>query len=65
MKEERTAEEKRLICYMLDELEHPERPLSNWEEGFISSISDYWERNMYLSDRQFEKLMDIYEKRTA
>lgn len=45
---------------MLQDLEVPLIELSKWEEGFIASITDQWERFNNLSDRQFEILSKIW-----
>jgi hypothetical protein len=45
---------------MLQDLEVPLIELSKWEEGFIASVTDQWERTHNLSDRQFEILTQIY-----
>jgi hypothetical protein len=36
--------------------------LNQWEQGFIESVSDQWDRNHYLSENQLEKLEQIYLK---
>lgn len=36
--------------------------LTCWEQGFVCSIEDQWERNRSLSDRQKETLSKIWER---
>ena len=38
--------------------------LSKWEESFMASITDQWDRSGYLSERQVEILERIYAERT-
>lgn len=35
--------------------------LNAWENGFLESVADQWERNRELSDDQIDKLEQIYE----
>ena len=49
------------IDYILSGLED-ERRLSEWERNFIESISDQWNRNRRLSDKQKEVLGKIWDK---
>lgn len=51
------------IAHMLQELETPLRPLSRWEEEFLPSIADQFERNGSLSDKQFDNLQRIYAEK--
>lgn len=39
--------------------------LSEWEQGFITSISDQWKRNHRLSDKQTKRLREIKGKMNA
>ena len=34
--------------------------LTDWEQGFITSIADQWERKCWLSEAQLERLEKIY-----
>ena len=36
--------------------------LNEWEKGFFESVSEQWERNRSLSDRQKEILGRIWDK---
>ena len=38
--------------------------LSEWEEKFVASISDQFQRNKSLSEKQTETLTKIYDERT-
>jgi len=49
------------IDYILSHLE-TELHLTEWEKGFIESISDQWTRNRRLSDRQKEVLGQIWDR---
>lgn len=49
------------IDYILDGLASETR-VTDWEEGFIVSITDQWERNRSLSDKQKETLGKIWDK---
>ena len=40
--------------------EEAHKPLNNFEEGFMSSITDKFDRSGYLSDREIEILEKIY-----
>lgn len=61
----KSEDRNKLITHMLSELENPAKRLTQWEQGFYESISDYWDRNGYLSERQFGTLEKIYAERTA
>ena len=56
--------QKDLIDHMLRALETPSKPLSSWEDGFISSISEQFTSRGSLSDRQVEILERIYTEKT-
>lgn len=45
---------------MLQDLEIPRDCLTKWEEGFIESITDQFERLNNLTDRQIEILNKIW-----
>jgi len=49
---------------MFSELENPKKELTSWEEGFISSIRDQFDRRGTLSERQAEILEKIYADKT-
>ena len=49
------------IDYMLPVLEHEDR-LTNWEANFIESISEQWDRNRSLSEKQKEVLGKIWDR---
>jgi hypothetical protein len=36
--------------------------LNEWEQEFIESVDDWYDRKGCLTDAQYEKLDDIYEK---
>jgi len=36
--------------------------LNEWEHNFIQSIKDYTDKGGFLSDRQKQKLSDLWEK---
>lgn len=40
------------------------KPLTEWELGFMESITDQWERTGSLSERQIEILERIYTEKT-
>lgn len=56
---------KAFIAHMLAELETPAKSLSKWEEDFVESVSEQFERRGSLSDRQAEILERIYAEKTA
>jgi len=57
-------DEKDLVKHMIDALESGSgRELSNWEEGFLSSVSDQFQRRGELSERQVETLKKIYKEK--
>jgi hypothetical protein len=59
-----TNEQVALAAHMIAELEHPSKPLTTWEESFVESVTDQWERRHWLSDRQLEILERIYAEKT-
>jgi len=54
-----------VIEHFLEELKAPAKELTKWEQDFIISISDQFDRRGSLSDKQFEILERIYAEKTA
>jgi hypothetical protein len=54
----------KLIAHMIAELEAPTKRLSSWEENFVISVADQFERNGRLSDKQALTLEKIYAEKT-
>ena len=54
------TEETKKLAYMLDACENEARRLSKWEQSFIESIRDQFDRTQSLSERQKEILERIY-----
>lgn len=61
---EKTVKTKELIDHMFTSLETPTKDLTKWENDFINSIYDQFERKGDLSDKQFEILEKIYAEKT-
>jgi hypothetical protein len=55
---------KDIIRQMFQALENPHKDLTEWEENFLESISDQFEKRGTLSDKQFEILDRIYAEKT-
>lgn len=53
-----------LIEHMLQALQMPSKELTKWEEGFLATVTDQWERTKNLSMTQYEKLEQIYAEKT-
>jgi hypothetical protein len=51
------------VSTMLQDLEIPSKELTKWEQSFIESITDQWERQNNLTDLQFETLEQIYKEK--
>ena len=62
---ERTLKTKQLIEHMLNELGHPIKDLTKWEDDFVSSLNNQFDTRGTLSDKQFEILERIYAEKTA
>jgi hypothetical protein len=60
-----TKDRQALIQHMLTALETPRLPLTKWEENFVESLTEQFERRKSLSDRQLEILDRIYSEKTA
>lgn len=58
-------DQHKMVLHMLQDLETPSKELTKWEEGFIESITDQFNRTFNLSERQFEILERIYAEKTA
>ena len=58
-------DKKTLIETMLNALETPSRELTKWEENFLESIADQYQKRGSLSDRQIEILDRIYSEKTS
>lgn len=61
----RTPNRPDLVQHFIDELQRPAKPLTDWEENFLGSVSDYFSRRGKLTDAQFETLEKIYTKKTV
>jgi hypothetical protein len=53
-----------LIKHMLEALQTPQKSLSTWENQFLESISDQFDRTKSLSEKQFDRLETIYAEKT-
>jgi len=47
--------------FVIDRLSHNIH-LSEWEKNFIKSIKEYTDNAGFLSDKQLQKLSDLWEK---
>lgn len=52
------------ITKMIDRVNSEGRELSSWEEGFMSSITEQWERQAHISEKQLGILERIYSEKT-
>lgn len=43
--------------------QRPRHPLTEWEEDFITSLGDQWDRTHRLSDKQTDILERIYDEK--
>ena len=58
-----SSDEDRRIDDMIRYLTGDGAPsLSDWEEEFIDSVKEQWEHRGSLTDRQIEKLEQVYDK---
>ncbi len=48
---------------MLEKLEAPYKVLTAWEQDFVESVTDQFNRNGRLSERQFQVLERIHEEK--
>lgn len=55
---------KQQITEMLEALETPSKELTKWEENFLESLAEQFEKRGTLSDRQFEILDRIHTEKT-
>ena len=58
MKQEELTD--KAIDYILEGIDTDR--LTDWEQSFVESVSDQWQRNRHLSDRQKEILGNIWDK---
>lgn len=56
--------QQELIQHMLSALETPSKDLTKWEENFVASVGEQFERTKSLSARQCEILERIYTEKT-
>ena len=47
------------IDYLMENMD--DSKLGKWEKSFFYSVKDQWERNRKLSDKQKEKLGEIWD----
>lgn len=50
---------------MFNELETPSRELTEWEDKFIESVKESFEKYGNLTDKQFDVLDRIYSEKTS
>lgn len=60
-----TPQTPEIIEHFFQELEHPCKDLTEWEEQFLYSIRDQFNRKRSLSEKQFKILERIYAEKTA
>jgi len=60
-----TKDQRTLIARMIDELSHPYKTLTAWEEKFHLSVALQWGAKHWISGKQFETLERIYAEKTA
>jgi hypothetical protein len=53
-----------LARHMLDKLGNPSKELTEWEENFITSITEFIDARGYLTPKQMETLERIYAEKT-
>lgn len=58
-------ERHRFINGMIEALETPSQELSEWEEGFVSSVKRQYMLKSNLSDKQVHVLERIYAEKTS
>lgn len=52
------------IALMVQDCENREEKLSDWERGFIDSLSNQLSKGRTLSEKQVDKLNSIWERIT-
>lgn len=52
------------IQTMIEDCEKRDRKLSDWETGFIDSLSVQIGRGVALTEKQIQKLTDVWERVT-
>lgn len=61
----KTPQTRETILHFLTELQSPAKPLTQWEENFIESVSDQFGNRGTITAKQFEILERIYAEKTA
>ena len=54
--------EPRRIQWILDDLLNNVDNFGEWESKFIVSVSDQFQKNRIITDKQYDKLEEIYER---
>lgn len=60
----KTKEFKEECLQMIEDCENRESRLSDWDNGFIESISNWLAEDKDLTNNQYLKLEEIWEKAT-
>lgn len=47
---------------VINALESGDEDLSDWERDFVESVQEQWEDYGWLTDKQLEKILDIWHK---
>lgn len=58
------TKEPEVIENWINTVQEEGRNLSKWEQDFMESIQDQWERRKFITDRQEEILERIYSEKT-
>lgn len=61
----KTPKTRELVEHFIHELYEPNTKLTQWEQDFVESVSDQFDRRGTLTDKQFEVLERIYAEKTA
>lgn len=49
---------KWVLKSLIDEMDN----LTDWEQKFVISVEEYLKKNTFVTDPQYEKLEEIYER---
>lgn len=57
--------QRTLVTHMIEELNHPFKTLTSWEEKFHLSVALQWGAKHWISEKQFETLERLYADKTS
>ncbi len=60
-----SKDQRTLVTHMIEELKHPLKTLTAWEEKFRLTVALQWGAKHWISEKQFQTLEKLYAEKTS